>query len=106
MMKEKNVYLVPTLYIGDYFKRKNPSCNQLKKMLQLQDARDEECFACLRAAAQAGVKVVCGTGKCEIFELNLYELAKRPNCNIISILFNQYQTIWVGQPKNQLESFF
>lgn len=56
-----NVYLIPTLYIGDFFSSTAPTEGPLAKMLQIQRETDAKCWACLRAAANSGVKIAFGT---------------------------------------------
>ena len=61
LMVERGTYLVPTLYIGDYYIEKGSSDGAQAKMVELSRRYRAEHFERLRAAIDAGVKVVVGS---------------------------------------------
>ncbi len=60
-MKERGVYLVPTIYIGEYFIETGSSNPGLKKMLELTQKHQAEFERMAGEAIRAGVKIVIGS---------------------------------------------
>ena len=59
-MVEHNAYLVPTLYIGDYYIEREADNPAFRKMIDLSRKHRRRYFACIGAAIAAGVKVAVG----------------------------------------------
>ena len=60
-MLEHDTYLVPTLYIGDYFINERADSESQKKMVELSIKYREENLENIAAAIKAGVKVTVGS---------------------------------------------
>ena len=61
LMVEHGTYLVPTMYIGDYYINEAPDAEAQQKMVELSKRYREEFFANIGAAIRAGVKVTVGS---------------------------------------------
>lgn len=61
MMVERGTYLVPTLYIGEYYLNENPDSEAQAKMLELTRKTRAGYFQRVGEAIQAGVKIGAGT---------------------------------------------
>jgi imidazolonepropionase-like amidohydrolase len=61
LMKEKGVYLVPTLYVGDYYLNEQPASDAQAKMNELTRRYRAQHMAALGKAIRAGVNVGAGT---------------------------------------------
>lgn len=61
LMKEKGVYLVPTLYVGDYYLNEQPDSAAQAKMNDLTRKYRTQHVAAVGRAIKAGVKVGAGT---------------------------------------------
>ncbi len=61
LMKEKGVYLVPTLYVGDYYLNEQPGSEAQAKMNELTRKYRAQHIAAVGKAIKAGVKVGVGT---------------------------------------------
>jgi imidazolonepropionase-like amidohydrolase len=61
LMVEHGTYLVPTIYIGDYYINEAPDAESQQKMVELSKKYRAEFFANIGAAIRAGVKVVVGS---------------------------------------------
>jgi imidazolonepropionase-like amidohydrolase len=60
-MKQKGVYLVPTLYVGDYYLNEQPGSEAQSKMNELTRRYRAQHIAAVRKAIGAGVHVGVGT---------------------------------------------
>jgi imidazolonepropionase-like amidohydrolase len=61
LMKEKGVYLVPTLYVGDYYLNEQSGSEAQAKMNELTRKYRAQQMTAVGKALRAGVKVVAGT---------------------------------------------
>jgi imidazolonepropionase-like amidohydrolase len=61
LMKERGVYLVPTLYVGDYYLEEHPGSEAQSKMNELTRRYRARHVAAVGKAIEAGVKVGAGT---------------------------------------------
>jgi imidazolonepropionase-like amidohydrolase len=61
LMAEKGVYLVPTLYVGDYYLNEQPGSEAQAKMNELTRKYRAQHIAAVGKALEAGVKVTVGT---------------------------------------------
>ena len=61
LMKEKGVYLVPTLYVGDYYLNEQPGSEAQAKMNELTRKYRAQHMAAVGKAIKAGVNVTVGT---------------------------------------------
>jgi imidazolonepropionase-like amidohydrolase len=61
LMKEKGVYLVPTLYVGDYYLNEQPGSEAQSKMNELTRRYRAQHVAAVGKAIRAGVHVGVGT---------------------------------------------
>ncbi len=61
LMVERGVYLVPTLYVGDYYLEEQPESDAQRKMNELTRKYRAEHFERLGKAIRAGVKIGVGT---------------------------------------------
>ena len=61
LMKERGVYLVPTLYVGDYYLNEQPGSEAQAKMNELTRKYRAQHIAAVGKAIKAGVKVGVGT---------------------------------------------
>ena len=61
LMKERGVYLVPTIYIGEYFNATGSTNPGLGKMLELTRKHQAEFERMVGEAIRAGVKIVVGS---------------------------------------------
>jgi imidazolonepropionase-like amidohydrolase len=61
LMKEKGVYLVPTLYVGDYYLNEQPGSEAQAKMNELTRKYRTQHIAAVGKALKAGVNVTAGT---------------------------------------------
>ena len=61
LMKEKGVYLVPTLYVGDYYLNEQPDSAAQAKMNELTRKYRAQHMAAVGKAIRTGVKVGVGT---------------------------------------------
>jgi imidazolonepropionase-like amidohydrolase len=61
LMKEKGVYLVPTLYVGDYYLNEQPDSAAQAKMNELTRKYRAQHLAAVGRAIRTGVKVGVGT---------------------------------------------
>jgi imidazolonepropionase-like amidohydrolase len=61
LLKEKGVYLVPTLYVGDYYLNEQPASEAQAKMNELTRTYRAQHIAAVGKAIKAGVKVGVGT---------------------------------------------
>jgi imidazolonepropionase-like amidohydrolase len=61
LMKEKGVYLVPTLYVGDYYLNEQPGSEAQAKLNELTRRYRAQHMAALGQAIKAGVNVAVGT---------------------------------------------
>ncbi len=61
LMAEKGVYLVPTLYVGDYYLNEQPESEAQAKMNELTRKFRAQHMAAVGKALEAGVKVTVGT---------------------------------------------
>lgn len=94
LMKEKNVWLVPTLFIGDYYIEKGSNDGTQQKMVDLSKSARKVHFEGVKKAYEGGVKIVCGTDYVgwdpkfnvrEIFLLNEAGLSKEDALNAATI---------------------
>ncbi len=60
LMVNNGTYLVPTLYLGDYYIERDIENSEQQKMIDLSKKHRKRYFKCIRAAIEAGVKVVIG----------------------------------------------
>ena len=61
LLVERGVFLVPTLYVGDYYLEEQPDSEAQREMNELTRRYRSEHFAQLRKAIGAGAKVCVGT---------------------------------------------
>jgi imidazolonepropionase-like amidohydrolase len=61
LMRKHGVYLVPTIYIGEYFAKTGSSNPGLNKMLELTNKHQAEFERMVGEAIRAGVKIVAGS---------------------------------------------
>ena len=61
LMVEHGTYLVPTIYIGDFYINERPDAEAQQKMVELSKKYRAEFFANIGAAIRAGVKVAVGS---------------------------------------------
>jgi imidazolonepropionase-like amidohydrolase len=61
LMKEKGVYLVPTLYVGDYYLNEQPGSEAQAKMNELTRKYRAQHITAVGKAIKAGVNVTAGT---------------------------------------------
>jgi len=61
LLKEKGVYLVPTLYVGDYYLNEQPGSEAQAKMNELTRKYRAQHIAAVGKAIKAGVNVTVGT---------------------------------------------
>ena len=61
LLVEKGVYLVPTIYVGDYYGEEQPASAAQAKAIELRRRYRAQRMDALRRAIQAGVKVGVGT---------------------------------------------
>ena len=61
LMLERGTYLVPTLYVGDYFLEQHPESEAQRKMVELTRMTREEYFRRMGRAIRSGVKIGVGT---------------------------------------------
>jgi imidazolonepropionase-like amidohydrolase len=61
LMVEHGTYLVPTIYIGDYYIEERPDAEAQQKMVELSKRYRDEFLANIGAAIRAGVKVAVGS---------------------------------------------
>jgi len=61
LMVEHGTYLVPTMYIGDYYINEAPDAEAQQKMVELSKKYRAEFLANIGAAIRAGVKVAVGS---------------------------------------------
>lgn len=61
LMKEHGTFLVPTMYIGDYYINEVPDREAQQKMIELSRETRPEFFAAIGKAIRAGVKVTVGS---------------------------------------------
>lgn len=61
LMKERGVYLVPTLYVGDYYLAEQPDSEAQAKMNALTRTYRAQHIAAVRKAIKAGVHIGVGT---------------------------------------------
>lgn len=61
LMLEHGAYLVPTLYVGDYYLEEEPESEAQRKMVELSLRYRAENLACIGRAIEAGVKIGVGT---------------------------------------------
>jgi imidazolonepropionase-like amidohydrolase len=61
LMQEKGVYLVPTLYVGDYYLNEQPGSEAQAKMNELTRKYRAQHIAAVGKAIKAGVNVTVGT---------------------------------------------
>lgn len=61
LMKEKGTYLVPTLFVSDYYISKGSSDGSQLKMVQLSKKFRDIHFKGVNLAYKAGIKIICGT---------------------------------------------
>ena len=61
LMVEHGTYLVPTIYIGDFYIEERPDAEAQQKMVELSKMYRDEFLANIGAAIRAGVKVVVGS---------------------------------------------
>lgn len=61
LMLERGTFLVPTLYIGDYYIEKGSETGAQDKMIELSLKYREDYFRRARAAVEAGVKIAVGS---------------------------------------------
>lgn len=61
LAKEKGVYLVPTVYIGDYYIEQGSPSGMQDKMVELSRRYSAEHYQRLGAAIKAGVKIAVGS---------------------------------------------
>jgi len=61
LMKERGVYLVPTLYVGDYYLEEHPGSEAQAKMNELTRRHRARHVAAVGKAIEAGIKVGVGT---------------------------------------------
>jgi imidazolonepropionase-like amidohydrolase len=61
LMVEHGTYLVPTIYIGDYYIEERPDAEAQQKMVELSKKYRGEFLANIGAAIRAGVKVAVGS---------------------------------------------
>ncbi len=61
LMVEHGTYLVPTVYIGDYYIEERPDAEAQQKMVELSKRYRDEFLANIGAAIRAGVKVAVGS---------------------------------------------
>jgi imidazolonepropionase-like amidohydrolase len=61
LMKKRGVYLVPTLYVGDYYLEEHPGSAAQAKMNELTRRYRAQHVAAVRKAIESGVKVGVGT---------------------------------------------
>ena len=61
LMKQHGTYLVPTIYIGEYFNATGSTNPGLHKMLELTRKHQDEFERMVGAAIRAGVKIVVGS---------------------------------------------
>lgn len=61
LMLDRGTYLVPTIYIGEYFLTQHPESEAQRKMLELTKKTRAEYFRRVGRAIQAGVKIGAGT---------------------------------------------
>lgn len=61
LMLERGTYLVPTVYVGEYYLTQNPNSEAQRKMVELTRRTRGEYLMKLGRAIKAGVKIGCGT---------------------------------------------
>jgi imidazolonepropionase-like amidohydrolase len=61
LMVEHGTYLVPTVYIGDFYINERPDAEAQEKMVELSKLYRDEFLANIGAAIRAGVKVAVGS---------------------------------------------
>ena len=61
LMVEHGTYLVPTIYIGDYYIEERPDAEAQQKMVELSKRYRDEFLANIGAAIRAGVKLAVGS---------------------------------------------
>ena len=61
LMKDRGTFLVPTMYIGDYYIEEVSDSKAQQKMIELSRATRPEFFANIGKAIRAGVKVTVGS---------------------------------------------
>jgi len=61
LMVEYGTYLVPTIYIGDFYINERPDAEAQQKMVELSKKYRDEFLANIGAAIRAGVKVAVGS---------------------------------------------
>ena len=76
LMKEHGTYLVPTIYLGDYYIEEMADSEAQKKMVELSKKYRDEFVGNISAAVAAGVKVTVGSDfTCNEPHLNIREFA-------------------------------
>jgi imidazolonepropionase-like amidohydrolase len=72
---ENSAFVVPTLFIGDYFDHHAAPTGALSKMLDIQNRTRAKQEECMRNLVASGIPIVCGTDYCGWSpELNVREL--------------------------------
>ncbi len=61
LMVEHETYLVPTMYIGDFYINERPDSEAQQKMIELSQKYRQEFFQNIRSAIRAGVKIAVGS---------------------------------------------
>ena len=61
MMVEKGVYLVPTIYVGDYYIEHGTDTPEMQKMVALSKKYHDDFYARMGKAIKAGVKIAVGS---------------------------------------------
>ncbi|HEV8119588.1 MAG TPA: amidohydrolase family protein [Candidatus Polarisedimenticolia bacterium] len=61
MMVEKGVYLVPTIYVGDYYIEHGTDTPEMQKMVVLSKKYHDDFYARMGKAIKAGVKIAVGS---------------------------------------------
>jgi imidazolonepropionase-like amidohydrolase len=97
LMKAKGTYLVPTIYIGDYYLSDKAESVAQKKMNDLTRKYRKDYKSRIRRAIKAGVKVVIGTdlGGYDKPEINVREFA-----SMIELGMTPMQSIKAGTSLN------
>ena len=61
LMKQRGVFLIPTMYVGDYYVEEEPESEAQAKMIELSKATRADFFERIGKAIRAGVKVGVGS---------------------------------------------
>ncbi len=61
MMAEKGIFLVPTIYVGDYYIEHGTETPEMQKMVELSRKYHDDFYRRVRMAIKAGVKIAVGS---------------------------------------------